>query len=494
MRRRRFLVATLLAILLALLIGFATLEPDGSAAASAEAVIPEQALLELPAPRRHTQSDWTGPLGTDRSLLQRRGATYPKVRFMTASDLHHLSSTLWNDGSAFARFWTTNDGKPLRDGKLLLDALVATVIEESPEFLVVTGDLTTNGAVASHTEVAAAFRRIEDAGVPVYAIPGNHDISNPWASSFLDSVEARVDTVDPQDFRRLYRRFGYDDAFATHSGDLSYVVEPKPGLRLLMLDTNLYSRNEELGYPQTPGAFSPDQRRWILSVLEAAAAEERAVLAFSHHSFISHGVEGGYQDLSRIIDQWPRNTREFWDRAAPVMFTGHVHAQNITGLRGVEGEWIYDIVTGAFSIYPHSYRLLRITEQQRLQVEGKQLTPAALGSDGAETLRRFKEIYLRRTIAALAPRISKEHRLSAEESSAFAVYPALLSLNHMAGEEQPASESEYLAGLESRWREVAPEDLRRFLRYTTRDPAPRDNDIEIDLLTGRWRSLRVGDR
>ena len=449
-----------------------------------------EAARPFPLLASHGEAVWRGPTGTDESLLLRDGPEYPEVTFMIASDLHHLSPTLWDEGPAFERFMTTNDGKALRQGRALLRALAASTAEKRPEFLVVTGDLTTNGAVVSHREVAETFDAVEAAGIPVYAIPGNHDIANPWASSFLGAEEDRVVGLEEAGFAETYAEFGYRESLQRYPGDLSYTVEPKPGLILLMLDTNRYELNRERGYPVSGGAFSLGQRRWILSVLEEAAEEGKAVLAFSHHSFISHSGGGGYRDLSRLIDEWPRNTREFWDRAVPVMFTGHIHAQNIAAIRGVKGEWIYDIATGAFSIYPHSYRLLRITDEQRLRVEGNRLAPEAFSEEGGSILRRSKSDYLSGFVERRAPRIQEEYSTGRGVSRIMAAYPAILSINQMAGEEQPPPTDPFFAESRAHWERLAPERWERLQQYLTADRPPRDNDVEIDLATGMWRSVR----
>jgi len=60
-----------------------------------------------------------------------------------------------------------------RDDPLLEDALGALVQLTAPELVIATGDLTHRGQPAQHARAAAVLHAL---GVPVLAVPGNHDI------------------------------------------------------------------------------------------------------------------------------------------------------------------------------------------------------------------------------------------------------------------------------------------------------------------------------
>ena len=69
------------------------------------------------------------------------------------------------------------------DGKLtgytpqLLEAFIDEVIELHPDALVLGGDVTFNGEKQSHIDLSERLRRVQDAGVQVLMMPGNHDLS-----------------------------------------------------------------------------------------------------------------------------------------------------------------------------------------------------------------------------------------------------------------------------------------------------------------------------
>ncbi len=104
-----------------------------------------------------TVSEWQAVFGRNVESPARK-VPYPPVRFMTLSDIHFMDPSLYDEGSAFGDFSASNDGKMLTEGPLVLKMIVKTAITENPDFLLVTGDLTVNGAEASHRGLAEAFR------------------------------------------------------------------------------------------------------------------------------------------------------------------------------------------------------------------------------------------------------------------------------------------------------------------------------------------------
>ena len=461
------------------------------------------------------------PSGGTRPLLERPGAPFPSVRFLVLSDPHHLSPALWETGDAFARWLSTNDGKVLARSEDLLIAIERTVLAEHQrtplDFVAITGDLTANGSVEGHREMAALARRIGAAGVPVFVIPGNHDLRNPWAARFSGSTAERVPSVSPERFAAMYGEAGYDAAVSRSPDDLSYRIDLGDRLSLLMLDTSISSRNEVLGYPQPTGAVSTRQSAWLRQELSAIAEDGRAPLVFMHHNLLSHGRTRGYGSLQYVVDEAPRLARLLWDGGAPVVFTGHLHARNTTGLRGQAGEWMYDVAAGAVSVYPHEYRRVAIDSRGRLKMEPRALFGFPGGDDA---FRRWAlATYLSDTTRAFTDRLEDElpaahpgddlgDVLCAGVSPMFAVdgecraeaeldglarYLAVWSILHRSGVdsagavERVAAVAPGLALAAERWRTVAPERFTRLTYAWSVDPPPSDGTITINLATGYWR-------
>jgi 3',5'-cyclic AMP phosphodiesterase CpdA len=312
---------------------------------------------------------------------------------MVASDLHVISPELWEESPAFAEVLSTTGDRIVRHAPALLSALSRAVARESPDFLLITGDLTFNGARASHEMLASALRGIEELGIEVYVLPGNHDLENPWAARFTGQEAQEVPSVSVSAFRTIYAEFGFAEARARATDSLAYTVEVAPGLVLAALDSNVYERNAEKGYPDARGAISRSQHGWLTAQLERARATGDGVITAMHHSLLSHR-DGGYHRGSGAswIEMWPRHARLLWDYAAPVTLTGHVHVQDIAGLRGETGEWIYDVATGSLASYPHPYRIITITDEDHLQVRSGRLSAADLPTSPRHgRARRFRQ-------------------------------------------------------------------------------------------------------
>jgi hypothetical protein len=302
--------------------------------------------------------------------------------------------------------------------------------------------------------------------VEVFVAPGNHDIRNPWARRFAGTETEPVSHIGRHEFREIYASFGYEQARSVHAGSLAYLAEAAPGVSLLVLDSNRYERNLEKGYPDGRGAISTAQRRWLEARLAEARAGGEAVLPVMHHSLLSHRSGGGGRPFGRSwIDMWPLFARLFWDAAAPVVFTGHAHRQDIAGLRGEQGEWIYDVATGALGSFPHPYRVVRVTAGERLEIRSHRLMPAdftpgaandtvapADARAGVAFLEYSRRRYVTRFAERLGPRLAERYGLDPE-----AAY--------------------------ERARQIA---LRRLAGDSGTDPVPELNEIVIDLDSGRW--------
>ena len=404
-------------------------------------------------------ADAAGPMGGVESLLSRTGPAYGEARFMVVSDPHIISPALWSEGAAFETLLSNTDGKLVREAAVVLQALRRAVRRERPDFLLVAGDLTFNGARASHEFLASALARVEEAGVAVYVVPGNHDIANPWARQYTGAEARRVSHVGPAEFRDIYAEFGYADAAATDTGSLAYVTEAAPGLSVVMIDSNRYERNLERGYPESRGAISESQARWLEKELVAARRAGDAVLPVMHHSLLSHRSGGGGRPFgSSWIDMWPRFARLFWDEGAPVVFSGHAHEQDIAGLRGENGEWLYDVATGSLASYPHPYRMVTITAEQRLEVRSAAFGAGDFAASADDTSRgdaflaRSRRRYIARFVERVSPRLREREDLRAEVAR-------------------------------DRARDIAISLLDGSYRE---DPPPGANSISVDLLTGRW--------
>ena len=80
--------------------------------------------------------------------------------------------------------------------------------------MIISGDLTLEGEKLSHEAFAQKLGKLEDHGIPVYVIPGNHDINNPKAASYKGAEVIPATRTTPEEFATIYRDFGYDEAIS----------------------------------------------------------------------------------------------------------------------------------------------------------------------------------------------------------------------------------------------------------------------------------------
>lgn len=261
-----------------------------------------------------------------------------------ATDLHVLAPELTDHGAYFQQVVANADGKMTAYSEELLEAFVHQVIREAPEALILSGDLTFNGEAASHRHLAAALGRIEEAGIPVFVLPGNHDLDNPMAAEFAGEGWRPVESVTAGEFAEIYRDFGYGEALARDDASLSYAVELAPHLRLLLVDANA---------AEAPGAVSAETLAWVERQLQDAAEHSTWVVTVSHQNLLAHNrlFTEGYvmRNAAKLLALYERY---------PVIsnLSGHIHLQHTAESAG----GLKEIVTSSLAVSPHQYGMLRL--------------------------------------------------------------------------------------------------------------------------------------
>ncbi|MBQ7886780.1 MAG: metallophosphoesterase [Clostridia bacterium] len=265
-----------------------------------------------------------------------------------ASDLHYISPTLTDHGEYFTRMIENGDGKLVHYAEELTDAFVQEVIAQQPDCLILSGDLTFNGAKKSHEDLAAKLRLIDESGVPVYVLPGNHDVYCYAAASFSGDGYALAEGTTSEDFAAIYHDLGFDEALSRDPYSLSYIAEPAPGVRVLMLDVNTQFM---------PGAVAQNTFSWLEKVLAKAQEDGAKVIAVSHQNLYAHSslLYEGY-----VIPNAAMLHSRYEKYGVAVNLSGHLHMQHtITG----EGK-TPEIATSALSVSPCQYGVIEIGEDQ----------------------------------------------------------------------------------------------------------------------------------
>ncbi len=309
---------------------------------TAESSLPEETTVKAttaePSSEEETTSDeTTGPEVSE-------GGS----RIIIASDTHYLARELTDFQSSFKYRVEHGDGKIMQYVWEITDAFIQEVKMEKPDLVILSGDLTYNGEWESHIEFAEKLEEIENAGIPVIVIPGNHDINNPYAVRFEeDSVEG-IQSIEAEDFEDIYQNFGYNEAVSRDPASLSYVYQVNDYTRALMLDSCQYYPRNLVG-----GMIRDDTYDWIEEQMEEAWNLGMNVIPVAHHNLLDESEvyleDCTIEHSEQLIDQL-----ESWD--VPLFLSGHLHVQH--HMRSGEDSGIYEIVTGSLTTPPCQYGVL----------------------------------------------------------------------------------------------------------------------------------------
>lgn len=282
------------------------------------------------------------------------------AEFAVLSDLHLYDNALGVSSPEFLAY-EAEDRKLLAQSEEILDAAVADLKTTPLDFVLVSGDLTKDGELVNHQLVARKLWALERSqrDLHVYVVPGNHDIWNPHAVSYLTSPPTPVAQISPQDFKRIYAAFGYAEALDQDPASLSYVAEPRPGVWILAVDSAEYDQNHVLGSPVTAGRLAPATQAWILKRLQDAAHHHKTVIAMMHHGVIEHFLGESQLFAEYLLTDYPAAGKALADAGLRIVFTGHFHAQDVVA-HDYGTSSLVDVETGSLVTPPSAYRVVHL--------------------------------------------------------------------------------------------------------------------------------------
>ena len=346
-----------------------------------------------------------------------------------ATDIHYLAKELTDFGTAFEEKVKHGDGKVTTYVWEITDAFIDEVIERKPQALIISGDLTLEGEKLSHEAFAQKLGKLEDHGIPVYVIPGNHDINNPKAASYKGAEVIPATRTTPEEFATIYRDFGYDEAISRDPASLSYIAQLKDGTWLLMLDSCQYEDGNLVG-----GMIQTETYEWMEEILDTAWFEKRQVIAVAHHNLFEESrvyetnctIEHA-EELVDLLSGWDIN----------LYLSGHLHVQHY---RSSEEDEIDEIVTGSLSMSPCTYGVLKYfgagaytyhTEHVQVSewVEDKRNPDANL-----QTFENYADTFLQEIFYNQALENLKKYNLPTREREEMAEIYALLNVYAVGGD------------------------------------------------------------
>ena len=318
-----------------------------------------------------------------------------------------------------------------------LHAALEEVRRRGIRHVVLLGDYTDDGQRETTQTLKGILERHRDAhGTAFYALPGNHDIFGPCGrhqtKEFLVENGERLSVSSdakragervvisermycdgypeglgpmaafgyfrqpdylhwetpfglsdaPQD--RLYEVGSPDGSNVYMLMDASYLVEPEPGLWLMMIDANIFEprdgsfeRGEEAAFIDSTAAgwnallrCKPFLLDWIADVRARAEALGKTLLGFSHYPALdpfdgASSVESALFGKTTTVRRMPLKAVEdaLIKAGLAVHFSGHLHVEGVT--RRGEGERsLTNIAVPSLVAFPPAFKVVHPSRQE----------------------------------------------------------------------------------------------------------------------------------
>lgn len=263
-----------------------------------------------------------------------------QATIFVATDTHYLSSKINDGGEAFLEMTKNSDGKLVQYCDEIFDAFSSEVIANKPDVLILSGDLTFSGEKASHEDFVKKLKHIQDSGVQVLTIAGNHDINSKTATEYKGEEYIETENINAQEFKDLYYDFGMKRAVSVDDYSLSYLYKLSEKIYILMLDTNAYGQN-----------FVQDRSyKWIEEQLEFVQKENAKIITVSHQNLFAHNdqLSFGYQlyDGNELLKLYQKYN-------VPLNLSGHIHLQHYMQ------DGVTEIATSSLLVSPAQYGIVK---------------------------------------------------------------------------------------------------------------------------------------
>lgn len=337
------------------------------------------------------------------------------VKISVMSDLHVLPTSMIAYTKDFYRA-VRSDRKMLEESMFIFEEAIQKVKNKDSSLLLITGDLTKDAEYKGHEYVSKQLNNFieEDDKRAVYVIPGNHDITNLYSLNFNtdnQGVTSKAKTTYPRDFENLYN-FVYEnennqfykdshifqDYLASvnerydrpeknqyyASGYLSYVSryplsqKETNGVTIVALDTAHYSadttKTHEDNLQNTEGSINQHTLSWALDHIESAHQRKDVILVLAHHALVPHFYKQSHFMAPYLLENWdiPFTSKDsrlngkipaqvLAEAGVSYLFTGHMHAQDISKYDSENGHRLYNIMTGSPVSYPSPIRHMILT-------------------------------------------------------------------------------------------------------------------------------------
>jgi 3',5'-cyclic AMP phosphodiesterase CpdA len=384
-------------------------------------------------------------------------------------------SLLRADGNAF-QMYLKQDPKLLAESGAILKQIIQKLLDEKPDLVLISGDLTKDGELVSHRSIIKQLRVLEQNHIKVLVVPGNHDISNPDAKLFNGDNAISVPTISQEEFKSLYSDFGYRNAISKDQASLSYVSEPFKGVRILAIDANEYYNNTP-EFCVVAGNIKDETMEWAKQQLAEAKEKGITVIGLMHHGIVEHFMGESVIFRDYLVDNYDLRSQELMNSGLKIIFTGHFHANDASQITSGELS-LTDVETGSPVIYDSPFRIARL-ENKTLHITTKHVEHINYPLPKGVTFHNYEKEFSLKGIELQARYMLMAEPYNVPEDVVGQISPAFADamLAHLAGDEAITPEAEgsiqAIGALST--------DLAGILLGLYTDLPPSDNELVVDL-------------
>ena len=314
--------------------------------------------------------------------LAETGESTEELKICVVSDTHYYPLNYVSDCEDY-RTYVGGDPKMLAESGSIVDAAIDMIKADAPDLVLISGDLTKDGEIQGHRDLAEKLQNIEDTtDTEVFVINGNHDIYNYQDScTFQNGKKEQAETTTPAEFKEIYADFGYNGEYEAQyytppegkqAGGLSYSVT-LGSYTIVGIDSGRYSPDADTGMDTnehiTAGRIDSDLLPWLKERITEAEENGRTVIGLMHHGLLPHFSKEAELLSEYVVDDWQEMATELADAGMRYIFTGHMHANDIAEYTSVNGNKIYDLETGSLAAYGSPVRTVTVTRDTSLTEE-----------------------------------------------------------------------------------------------------------------------------
>ncbi len=356
----------------------------------------------------------SGSHDTDEFLAEKYGdfEDVKPLNIWLVTDTHYIAKELTDGGSFYQRMIENGDGKYMFGCEEITDEFINQVLAAKPNALIIAGDLTFNGARLSHEAFAKKLKAIEDAGINVLTIPGNHDFTVKRAAKFRGDEYELVNSIDASEYLQIYGDFGINEAIARDETSLSYVAQIADNVRIIAVDVNTVAGMS--------GILTKSTLAFVEQQLIKAREDKAYVIGVTHQTLLKHSdltTQGIiFINNDKLLDLYEKY-------GVLTNLSGHMHIQHITKSSG----GVTDVATGSLMTAPNYYGVIKLS--------GRKMTYEAVSTiaKNNELENAARDFLWNNSYRQGMDSLAEVKNISEEDGHAMASFFADFNVNYIAG-------------------------------------------------------------